>query len=125
KRKEKKECLESKLKTNLKKTYETLRIKITEIETDVEVEAVSKKDEQLQQKISDNTVKLINEHKKQKEAEEKQPEKVVKQLGKKLSFDGVRPMSNIEDEEFNVRLEGTIFSKDIIHTRTEIGRAHV
>lgn len=113
-----KECFERQLQTNLIKAYEALGIKITSIETDVDVEAVSKNDEQLEQKINDNTVKLINEHKKQKEAEEKEPEKVVKQLGKKLSFDGVRPMSNIEDEEFNVRLEGTIFSKDIIHTRT-------
>ena len=113
-----KECFERQLQTNLIKAYEALGIKITSIETDVDVEAVSKNDEQLEQKINDDTVKLINEHKKQKEAEEKQPEKVVKQLGKKLSFDGVRPMSNIEDEEFNVRLEGTIFSKDIIHTRT-------
>ncbi|HJB78776.1 MAG TPA: PolC-type DNA polymerase III, partial [Candidatus Nosocomiicoccus stercorigallinarum] len=113
-----KECFERQLQTNLIKAYEALGIKITSIETDVDVEAVSKNDEQLEQKINDDTVKLINEHKKQKEAEEKEPEKVVKQLGKKLSFDGVRPMSNIEDEEFNVRLEGTIFSKDIIHTRT-------
>lgn len=44
---------------------------------------------------------------------------VDKQIGKFIDFDGVRPLHNIVDEEYNVKVEGVIFSKRVIVTRTK------
>lgn len=38
---------------------------------------------------------------------------VPKQIGKPQNFDGVRPLENIFDEEYSVKIEGHIFSKEV------------
>lgn len=113
-----KEYFERQIKNNLILEYRSYGILISDIVADVDFDAQTKNDEKLDQKITNHTEKLLEQHKKEKEKEVSKPKEIVKQIGKKLTFDGVRKMYTIEDEEYNVRLEGVIFSKDVIHTRT-------
>src|SRR5699024_12792018 len=53
-----------------------------------------------------------------KEQHNNAEEHVEKQSGKHETFDGARPLSNIFDEEYNVKVEGVIFDKDVKVLRT-------
>lgn len=72
------------------------------------------------QRETESIIQAFNQQKDQDEKEDKiQASQVEKAIGKHLDFDGVRPLNNIYEEEYNVRIEGMIFKKDVILTKTK------
>ena len=78
-------------------------------------------DDEVKQNILAEAEQIRVAHLEQLEKASKEPkaEVVEKQLGKFIDFDGVRPLNNVVDEEYNVKIEGLIFSKKVIVTKTK------
>lgn len=110
---------EKNIKHKLHTRFNELGIAITTIESVVDTVAQVEEEERVKERLEEERVKFLEEFQKaQNEREEVLEAPVVKQLGKRLSFDGVRPLENVIEEEFNVKVEGVIFQKDVITTRT-------
>src|SRR5699024_11492911 len=61
---------------------------------------------------------FIENRKEMEEERESRREEVVKQIGKSMDLNGVRPLHEIVDEEFNVKVEGVIFDNEVRELRT-------
>src|SRR5699024_3283019 len=61
---------------------------------------------------------FIENRKEMEEERESRKEEVVKQIGKSMDLNGVRPLHEVVDEEFNVKVEGVIFDSEVRELRT-------
>ncbi|MFD2829737.1 PolC-type DNA polymerase III [Corticicoccus populi] len=75
-------------------------------------------EERLKKEKTELVQNFISHQEELKDREVNEDIKVEKQIGKPLTFDGVRPLQNVIDEEFNVKIEGLIFDKEVKETRT-------
>lgn len=107
------------IKANLLKQYTNLGINIKMIESVVDIAQQQEEENSMQERLEEERIKFLEEFQKSKnEKVEVEDAPVVKQIGKHMNFDGVRPLENVIEEEFNVKVEGVIFQKDVITTRT-------
>lgn len=107
------------IKANLLKQYTNLGINIKMIESVVDIAQQQEEENSMQERLEEERIKFLEEFQKsQNEKVEVEDAPVVKQIGKHMNFDGVRPLENVIEEEFNVKVEGVIFQKDVITTRT-------
>ena len=107
------------IKANLLKQYTNLGINIKMIESGVDIAQQQEEENSMQERLEEERIKFLEEFQKsQNEKVEVEDAPVVKQIGKHMNFDGVRPLENVIEEEFNVKVEGVIFQKDVITTRT-------
>src|SRR5699024_9189793 len=60
----------------------------------------------LQEERTELVQNFISHQEEMKEQQNNAEEHVEKQIGKHVTFDGARPLSNIFDEEYNVKVEG-------------------
>ncbi|CAD2076731.1 PolC-type DNA polymerase III [Phocicoccus pinnipedialis] len=114
-----KDYFDKNIKANLLRQYTNLGINIKTIESIVDIAVQQEKENSMDERLEEERIKFLEEFQKaQSEKYEVEDTPVVKQIGKHLNFDGVRPLENVIEEEFNVKVEGVIFSKDVITTRT-------
>lgn len=74
----------------------------------------------MQERLEEERIKFLEEFQKsQNEKVEVEDAPVVKQIGKHMNFDGVRPLENVIEEEFNVKVEGVIFQKMLLRREQE------
>lgn len=107
------------IKANLLKQYTNLGINIKMIDSVVDIAQQQEEENSMQERLEEERIKFLEEFQKsQNEKVEVEDAPVVKQIGKHMNFDGVRPLENVIEEEFNVKVEGVIFQKDVITTRT-------
>lgn len=107
------------IKANLLKQYTNLGINIKMIDSVVDIAQQQEEENSMQERLEEERIKFLEEFQKSKnEKVEVEDAPVVKQIGKHMNFDGVRPLENVIEEEFNVKVEGVIFQKDVITTRT-------
>src|SRR5699024_5737419 len=107
------------IKANLLKQYTNLGINIKMIDSIVDIAQQQEEENSMQERLEEERIKFLEEFQKsQNEKVEVEDAPVVKQIGKHMNFDGVRPLENVIEEEFNVKVEGVIFQKDVITTRT-------
>jgi DNA polymerase-3 subunit alpha (Gram-positive type) len=107
---------------NLKDAYHAFGMAIGDIEFTVDADMDAEKRENLENRLQEEKTELvqnfISHQEEMKEQQRDEGEAVEKQIGKHVSFDGVRPLANVLDEEFNVKVEGVIFDKDVKVLRT-------
>lgn len=96
-------------------------IKLETIDYVVDQNKSLEQDDEIKQNILLEAEQIRAAHLEQVEKASKEPklQAVEKQLGKFIDFDGVRPLNNVIDEEYNVKVEGVIFNKRVIVTRTK------
>lgn len=106
---------------NLLNAYKYFGIHLNGLEVTIDDELQSSRSEALEKSISDEREALITQFISDKEKMDEQMERqgnVPKQIGKPQNFDGVRPLENIFDEEYSVKIEGHIFSKEVRDLRS-------
>lgn len=106
---------------NLLNSYKYFGIHLNGLEVTIDDELQSSRSEALEKSISDEREALITQFISDKEKMDEQMERqgnVPKQIGKPQNFDGVRPLENIFDEEYSVKIEGHIFSKEVRDLRS-------
>lgn len=106
---------------NLLNAYKYFGIHLNGLEVIIDDELQSSRSEALEKSISDEREALITQFISDKEKMDEQMERqgnVPKQIGKPQNFDGVRPLENIFDEEYSVKIEGHIFSKEVRDLRS-------
>ena len=106
---------------NLLNAYRYYGIHLKGLEVTIDDDLQSSLSEELENRISEERETLITQFISDREKQEKEMERqgnVPKQIGKPQTFDGVRPLENIFDEEYSVKIEGHIFSKEIRDLRS-------
>lgn len=106
---------------NLLNAYKYFGIHLNGLEVTIDDALQSSRSEALEKSISDEREALITQFISDKEKQEEQMGRqgnVPKQIGKPQNFDGVRPLENIFDEEYSIKIEGHIFSKEIRDLRS-------
>ena len=106
---------------NLLNAYKYFGIHLKGLEVTIDDELQSSRSQALEKSISDEREALITQFISDKEKMDEQMERqgnVPKQIGKPQNFDGVRPLENIFDEEYSVKIEGHIFSKEVRDLRS-------
>ncbi|WP_026867606.1 PolC-type DNA polymerase III [Jeotgalicoccus marinus] len=101
---------------NLTTAYKYFGIHLQGVKVTVDDELQNTRTEALENRINDEREALISEfiNRREQESEAEDTKKdVQKQIGKPQTFDGVRPLENIFDEENSVKIEGHIFDKEI------------
>ena len=101
---------------NLLNAYKYFGIHLNGLEVTIDDDLQSSRSEALETRINDEREALITQFISDREKQEEQMERqgnVPKQIGKPQTFDGVRPLENIFDEEYSVKIEGHIFSKEV------------
>ena len=107
---------------NLKAAYHDFGMPIGDIEFTVDANLDAEKRNNLETRLQEERTELvqnfISHQEEMKEQQNNAEEHVEKQIGKHVTFDGARPLNNIFDEEYNVKVEGVIFDKDVKVLRT-------
>src|SRR5699024_4917174 len=101
---------------NLLNAYKYFGIHLNGLEVTIDDDLQSSLSEALENRISDEREALITQFISDREKQAEETERkanVPKQIGKPQTFDGVRPLENIFDEEYSVKIEGHIFSKEV------------
>ena len=107
---------------NLTSVYKSLGLPITAIDFRADANLDSDKRTKLEARLKEEKTELVQgfiENRKEMEEErESRKEEVVKQIGKSMDLNGVRPLHEVVDEEFNVKVEGVIFDSEVRELRT-------
>ncbi|SDK24219.1 PolC-type DNA polymerase III [Lacicoccus qingdaonensis] len=107
---------------NLKAAYHDFGMPVGDIEFIVDANLDEEKRNNLENRLQEERTELvqnfISQQEEIKEQQNNMEDHVEKQIGKHVTFDGARPLSNIFDEEYNVKVEGVIFDKDVKVLRT-------
>lgn len=107
---------------NLKNIYHEFGMPVEEIAFEVDSSLDQNLRDELEERLKKEKTELvqnfISHQEEMKDKEVNEEVNVEKQLGKPLTFDGVRPLQNVIDEELNVKVEGVIFDKEVKETRT-------
>lgn len=106
---------------NLLNAYKYFGIHLNGLEVTIDDDLQSSLSEALENRISDEREALITQFISDREKQAEETERkgnVPKQIGKPQTFDGVRPLENIFDEEYSVKIEGHIFSKEVRDLRS-------
>jgi DNA polymerase-3 subunit alpha (Gram-positive type) len=89
-----------------------------EVDSSLDQNLREEMEERLKKEKTELVQNFITHQEEMKNKEDDREIHVEKQLGKPLTFDGVRPLQNVIDEEMNVKVEGLIFDKEVKETRT-------
>ncbi|AKG73789.1 PolC-type DNA polymerase III [Salinicoccus halodurans] len=107
---------------NLTSVYKMFGLPITAIEFRADANLDNDKRSKLEARLKEEKTELVQgfiENRKEMEEErENRKEDVVKQIGKSMDLNGVRPLHEVVDEEFNVKVEGVIFASEVRELRT-------
>src|SRR5699024_2485853 len=107
---------------NMKAAYHDFGMPGGDIEFIVDANLDEEKRNNLEIRLQEERTELvqnfISHQEEMKEQQSNAEEHVEKQIGKHVAFDGARPLSTILDEEYNVKVEGVIFDKDVKELRT-------
>src|SRR5699024_9273575 len=102
---------------NLTSVYKSLGLPITAIDFRADANLDSDKRTKLEARLKEEKTELdqgfIENRKEMEEERESRKEEVVKQIGKSMDLNGVRPLHEVVDEEFNVKVEGVIVRGDV------------
>ncbi|WP_020008645.1 PolC-type DNA polymerase III [Salinicoccus albus] len=107
---------------NLAQVYNTFGMPLKGIsfkaDTNLDTDRRTKLEERLKEEKTELVQDFIENRKEQEQDIRKKTEVTSKQIGKALNFDGVRLLSDVIDEEFNVKVEGVIFDSEVRELRT-------
>ncbi|MFC3419689.1 PolC-type DNA polymerase III [Salinicoccus hispanicus] len=107
---------------NLTSAYSMYGMPITGIEFHVDKVLDSDRRTKLEERLKEEKTELVQgfiEQRKDIEADmKKQQEDVVKQIGKSMNLNDIRPLETVVEEEFNVKVEGVIFDSEVRELRT-------
>ncbi|GAA3719177.1 DNA polymerase III subunit alpha [Salinicoccus jeotgali] len=107
---------------NLKNAYVACGMPIEGIEFRKDAELDSSRRTQLEERLREEKTELVQgfiEQQKHFETDmKKKQEETIKQIGKAITMKDIRPLETVVEEEFNVKVEGVIFDKEVRELRT-------